>query len=250
MVIRKELRRVARARPSHNAHVSHKVTICGNLSSKRYGNSIRFIKEHIKVLGVCMGPGNGSGKRRYVAIALGIAGTLALVGCGGLSLLPYQSDVANTHFKTYAQLQAAYQAVKPGLTRASELGRIGFDSARSANVEVLSYLGIVERFMPRSSIKFDRLAAPVQSCIDARDHCMAYVYRPSRMEQETRGNALLKLVGFDHTTVSRGWSAEIVLLVRNGRVAYKAMVGNPDADGRKPLANKVPALLHTAIRNL
>ncbi|HET7334814.1 MAG TPA: hypothetical protein VFI93_06820 [Rhizomicrobium sp.] len=196
-----------------------------------------------------MGPGDGSGKRRYFAIVFGFAGTLALVGCGGLGLLPYQGDVANTHFKTYAQLQAAYKAVKPGLTRASELGRIGFDSARSANVEVLSYLGIVERFMPRSSMKFDRLAAPVQSCIDARDHCMAYVYRPSRMTQ-AQGNALLKLVGFESGTSPSGWSAEIVLLVRNGRVAYKAMIGNPDADGKEPAAHKVQSLVRSATRDL
>ncbi len=162
---------------------------------------------------------------RYVA-AMVLLATLALVGCG-TSLLPQQSETANGGFKTYSDLQTAYDHVIPGQTRASQLPNIGFD-ATQPNVEVLSYLGVIERFMPRDSVKFDHLAPPVRACILARDRCTAYVFRPSIIKAHRTGDTMLDVFGFDRTTVSQGWSAEVTLLVQDGRVAYKIMSGKPN----------------------
>ncbi|HEY2070795.1 MAG TPA: hypothetical protein VGG48_14665 [Rhizomicrobium sp.] len=167
------------------------------------------------------------GARRYVRVAASLLVTLSLVGCGGLGLLPYQTDVKNTNFKSYDSVQIAYKQITPGTTRESELGQLGFDAASTPNVEVLSYLGVIERFMPRDSVKFDSLDPAVQSCIEARDRCTAYVFRPERLHQQRTGNWLLDIMGFERTTVSYGWSAEIVLLMQDGRVAYKVMSGRP-----------------------
>ena len=82
--------------------------------------------------------------------------------------------------------------------------------------------------MPRDSIKFDRLDPAVQHCIDARDHCTAMVFRPERLHQERTGNWFLDVLGFERTTVNYGWSAEVILLVQDGRVAYKVMSGRPN----------------------
>jgi hypothetical protein len=172
--------------------------------------------------------GGHSGTRRYARVGLSIFATLALVGCGGLGLLPYQSQVANSKFRTYKQVASAYGEIVPGTTRASDLADMGFDASRSPNVEVLSYLGVIERFMPRDSIKFDRLDPAVQACITSRDHCTAYVFKPQRLEEERTGNILLDLFGFERTTYDHGWSAEVVLLIQDGRVAYKVMSGSPN----------------------
>ncbi|HEX3674792.1 MAG TPA: hypothetical protein VHU87_10995 [Rhizomicrobium sp.] len=153
--------------------------------------------------------------------------TLSLVGCGGLGLLPYQTDVKNTNFRSYDSVQIAYKQIAPGVTRESQLSELGFDAASAPNVEVLSYLGVIERFMPRDSIKFDNLDPAVQSCIQARDRCTAYVFKPERLHQQRTGNWFLDVLGFERTTVSYGWSAEIVLLMQDGRVAYKVMSGRP-----------------------
>ena len=175
-----------------------------------------------------MGEGGRSGTRRYARVGLSIFATLALVGCGGLGLLPYQTQIANSKFRSYKQVAAAYDQIVPGATKASDLSDIGFDASRSPNVEVLSYLGVIERFMPRDSIKFDRLDPAVQSCITSRDHCMAFVFRPQRLEEERTGNVLLDIFGFERTTYDHGWSAEVVLLIEDGRVAYKIMSGRPN----------------------
>ncbi len=167
--------------------------------------------------------GQSGESRRYLGVIASLMVTLALVGCGGLGLLPYQSDVQNSGFSSYKQVRRAYADIVPGQTLASDLSHLGFDATRSPNVQVLSYLGVIERFMPRNSISFDKLAPPVQSCIDARDRCTAYVFKPEKLHRERRGNFLLDALGFQRATVNTGWSAEVILLVQDGRVAYKMM---------------------------
>lgn len=174
-----------------------------------------------------MSAGGRSGARRYATAIASVLLTLTLVGCGGLGLLPYQSDVCNSNFKTYQEVETAYGSIRPGTTRATDLAAIGFDSVGSPNVEVLSYLGVIERFLPRDSMRFDNLDPAVQDCVEARDRCSALVFKPQRLEQERVGNILLDILGFQRTTVNKGWSAEVVLLVRDGRVAYKVMSGKP-----------------------
>jgi len=168
------------------------------------------------------------GTRRYARVVASLAVALVLVGCGGLGLLPYESDIKNTSFQNYKAVVTAYQEIAPGVTRASDLRGLGFDATRTPNVEVLSYLGVIERFMPRDSIHFDTLAPAVQNCIDARDRCTAYVFRLSRLHQEREGNVLLDILGFHRITYNHGWSAEVILLVQDGRVAYKVISGQPN----------------------
>lgn len=174
-----------------------------------------------------MREGMGDGTRRYVGVAASVLVTLVLVGCGGLGLLPSETDIKNSSFKSYKEVEVAYQQIEPGQTRTNDLAQMGFDSNDSPNVEVLSYLGVIERFIPRDSIRFDNLDPVVQQCIEARDRCTGYVFHPERLHEERLGNWFLDVLGFQRTTVNYGWSAEIVLLVMDGRVAYKVMSGRP-----------------------
>jgi hypothetical protein len=169
----------------------------------------------------------GNGARRYARVVASLLVTLVLVGCGGLGLLPRKADIKNTNFRSYAAVQTAYQTIAPGATRVTDLGQMGFDAAESPNVEVISYLGVIERFMPRDSIKFDQLDPAVQGCIESRESCSAYIFKPERIHEERTGNWFLDILGFERETVSYGWSAEVMLLVQNGRVVYKVMDGKP-----------------------
>jgi hypothetical protein len=201
--------------------------------------------------------GQSGESRRYLRVIASLMVTLALVGCGGLGLLPYQSDVQNSGFASYKQVRHAYVAIVPGRTLASDLSHLGFDASRSPNVDVLSYLGVIERFMPRNSISFDKLAPPVQSCIEARDRCTAYVFKPERLHRERRGNLFLDILGFQRVTVNTGWQAEVILLVQDGRVAYKVMSGRPRIEDVHdkvqplgPLQDIGSTVMHTAQRLL
>ncbi len=170
--------------------------------------------------------------RRVAALVVLLSATLSFVGCGGLGLLPQRADQPRDRtFRTYGEVEAAYAGIVPGRTGAAELARLGFDAAVQPHAEALSYLGVIERFMPRDSTRFDRLAAPVRDCIAAQERCSAYVFRPSRFKRRRAGSLMLDLLGFERTTIDRGWAAEIVLLMQDGRVAYKAMSGQPHIEG-------------------
>ena len=193
--------------------------------------------------------------RRTARLVASMLVTLVLVGCGGLGLLPRQTDIKNTSFRNYHAVETAYQEITPGTTRASDLSQIGFDASEAPNVEVLSYLGVIERFMPRDSIKFDNLDPSVQACIEARDRCTAYVFRPERLHQRRMGSIFLDMFGFERETVSYGWSAEVMVLVLDGRVAYKVMSGHPNIQNFEdkvqplgPLQDLGDTALHTASR--
>jgi len=196
--------------------------------------------------------GNG-GARRYARLGMSLGITLMLVGCGGLGLLPRKADIRNTNFRSYAAVQTAYDTVAAGATKVSDLGPIGFDAAQSPNVEVVSYLGVIERFMPRDSIKFDQLDPAVQSCIEARESCSAYVFKPERIHEERTGNWFLDVLGFERESISYGWSAEVLLLVQDGRVVYKVMNGKPrinnyhdDVQPLGPFQDLGGTVMHTA----
>jgi hypothetical protein len=169
----------------------------------------------------------GVGKRRLSGIVASFVMAAALGGCGELGLLPHSTDVKNSGFKTYKDVEDAYAAIAPGQTQNADLVRIGFDSSESPNVEALSYLGVIERFIPRDSIRFDNLDPVVQQCIEERERCSGYVFRPERLHQERLGNWFLDVLGFQRTFVNYGWSAEVVLLVMDGHVVYKVMSGRP-----------------------
>lgn len=169
-----------------------------------------------------MDEGQGSGSLRYAASIAILVVTLALLGCGTLTLLPRPySDTASTQLRSLKDLAAAYVRVQPGETRASQLAALGFDTT-TANVQVLSYLGVMERFAGDSRA-FDRLDQPLQDCIEARDRCTALVFKPGDRQH---GGGMLASFGLGSANAASR-DAVVTLLVQDGRVAYKTISGVP-----------------------
>jgi hypothetical protein len=177
-----------------------------------------------------MDNGVSGGKRRSLKLLAGAVLVLLLVGCGGLGLLPREGKASTETFKTYEQVHSAYTAVTPGVTRLADLRKIGFDAGAYEDAEILSYLGVVEHFVPLDTEAYDRLAPQVRACIETQERCTAYVFHPTHIETRRAGNAVLDFLGFEHRTVRTGWSADVVLLMQDGRVAYKVMNGRPHID--------------------
>lgn len=182
-----------------------------------------------------MDEGQGSGSLRYAASIAVLVGLVAILACGALTMLPHPSDTASTRLYSLKDLATAYVRVRPGETRASQLAALGFDTT-TANVQVLSYLGVIERFASDSR-KFDRLDDALQSCIDARDRCAAFVFTPG---DEQHGHGVLESFGLGSANAASR-TAEVTLLVQDGRVAYKAISGVPNALLPQSVAHVVPA---------
>lgn len=173
---------------------------------------------------------NGTLRTQGRALLCALVLALPVAGCaGGNGLLPAENDQAAMRFASYDEVVDAFEQIVPGTTRAEDLAHIGFDPL-TANVEVLSYLGIEERFMPNDSFRFDRLDPAVQACILAENGCTGYVFRPEHSVTKRIGNTTLDLLGFERVTRSEHWSAEIVLLVQNGIVVHKVFSGHPRAE--------------------
>jgi hypothetical protein len=166
---------------------------------------------------------------RLIAVAVA---AVSLSGCGH-SLLPSSSQADRIGFTTYAEVRTAYDRIQPGRTGTADLAQMGFDTEKASSVEVLSYLGVIERFMPRESIDMDDLDPSVRACLQSRVECSAYIFRPTRIVNQRTGNVPLDLLGFKRTTEQTGWSAEIMFLIHNDRVIYKVWAGKPHIDGVK-----------------
>jgi hypothetical protein len=153
---------------------------------------------------------------------------LAICGlaCLGLLLLLTVSFVFKAAPQPGAQplslngLRAAYGRVEPGQTQARELAGLGFDVAQPG-VQRLSYLGLMEAFAPQNSAAFDGLDAAAQECLGTPDGCRAYVFRLARAP----GNAEQVAFSLVNPAEAGVPSAEILFLIRDGRVAYKAISG-------------------------
>ncbi|MBV9549467.1 MAG: hypothetical protein JO256_07320 [Alphaproteobacteria bacterium] len=120
-----------------------------------------------------------------------------------------------------AALQAAYARVVPGETPASELAQLGFDTGR-AGVRRLSYLGLMERFAPGDSAAFDRLDPEARKCLQTPEGCSAYLFR-LRRAGGSGGEASFGFVSAAEAEVPG--VVELLFLIHDGRVIYKAMQG-------------------------
>lgn len=160
--------------------------------------------------------------RRAFALIAG----LALSGCGGI-LLPTQSEIGSSAFKSYSAVHTAFNQIALRRTSMQDMASMGFDAENTPNVQVMSYLEIVERFMPNSSMAFDKLDPAVQDCIMARSSCEGYVFKVAHHDFVRSGSLFLDLFGFVHTTTETGWTAQVLVLVQNGQVTHKLLSGEP-----------------------
>jgi hypothetical protein len=162
-------------------------------------------------------------------IAANVLCALAVGGCawmpGAGEFLPSQVE-ADGGFDSYSAVKAAYDQIEPGMTE-TNLCDLGFNPEKSSNAEMLSYLGVIERFVPRDSIRYDTLPEAVRDCIEAQDHCQAFVFHPSRLSHTRSGDFFMDFFGFKRVTTDVGWSADIVFLVRDHQVVYKIMSARP-----------------------
>jgi hypothetical protein len=163
--------------------------------------------------------------------------TLMLQGCGA-TVLPEQQAQNASPFQSYDQVVDAYEQIVPGRTQADVLPRIGFD-ARTGNVDVLSYLNIEERFLPAAGVRWENLNPMVRDCIRAESYCTGFVFHPSRTGSKRIGSPVWDVLGFHRVTRSEHWSADVMLVLLNGRVVHKVFSGSPRTenldDRRQPL---------------
>lgn len=199
---------------------------------------MKSLSSHGKLLGLL-----------WLAVVL-CTSLVVLAGCGGL--LPDQQIQTATPFQTYDQVVDSFDQIVPGMTNAQDLPNLGFDP-KTANVDVLSYVDVEGRFMQAPGLRWEHLDPAVQACIRAQIYCTGYVFHPSHTSAKRLGALVPDVLGFERITRSTRWSADVILLVMNGRVVHKVFSGTPRAenlDDRKqplgPLQDLGGAIAHAA----
>lgn len=157
--------------------------------------------------------------------AICLATIVLLAGCSGV--LPRESATDTAKFQTYEDLMTAYAKIDVGKTRLADLTGLGFDPKTTPNIEILSYIDIINRFMPTEAMTVQRLPKAVRSCIEAQDHCSAYVMHLQNSRVRHRGSVVPDLLEIERDTSRVGWSAEVLLLLRDDLVAYKVISARP-----------------------
>ncbi len=157
---------------------------------------------------------------------------LALVhfttGCR--SLFPTESKTSRTPWQNYEEAQAAFDKITPHQTSLEELKSLGFDPASTPNVKVLTYLDLIERFIPNQSITLKDLQPDVRACIEAKDTCHAYELELDISRSKRYGNLALDMFGFKKNTRVTGWSFKALIIMKDDRVAYKIRSGQPNLE--------------------
>lgn len=113
-----------------------------------------------------------------------------------------------------SEARAAFARIQVGKTEVPQLAALGFDATRPG-VQTLSYLGVVERFMPRTAEGFDGLNPAMQACLAAEGRCTAYVFPlgHARIAYHFLGSAAEAAPAFN--------GPRVTLLIRGGRVVFK-----------------------------
>ncbi len=166
-------------------------------------------------------------KRKTLTRCAGTWGVaFALGGCGG-ALLPSQDEIHTSRFESFQAVLVAFDQIKPMRTSLREMSRLGFDAQNASNVRVLSYVDIVNHFVPDSSVALDRLDPAVKACIDARANCQGYEFTLQQKNVDGSGSLFLDLLDFAHTRTETGWNAHVLILVQDGQVTHKVFSGDP-----------------------
>jgi len=138
--------------------------------------------------------------------------TSAVVLLAAATAIVWSGGSADTRFASRDALLGAFHHVELGRTSQDGLLQLGFDPAK-LRARTLSGLGVQEYFMPVSSRAFDRLDPAIRDCFDAPDRCRAVIF--------PLASPLGR--GFMSANAAPRGPGHFVFLLKNGRVAYKAI---------------------------
>jgi hypothetical protein len=145
-------------------------------------------------------------------------------------LFSSSSQRSRTPWQNFEQAQAAYDQVIPHKTSVAELKGLGFDPLTTPNVKILTYLDLIQRFIPNASITLNDLQPDVRSCIESKDCCHAYEMDLELTDSKRYGNLFLDVFGFNRKTKTTGWTFKALIIVKDETVAYKLRSGEPNVD--------------------
>lgn len=157
--------------------------------------------------------------------------TLSLLGLPGCSsVLPHDEVTIESQWGTFDSVKKSYDEILPNETTIEELSLLGFNPYETANIQILSYLDIIRRFIPNASITKEDLDPKLVNCIAEKVKCLAYEINIGTTDTDRYGNAFLDMFAFKRQTKVTGWHFKSLLIIHNDKVVYKLWSGSPKID--------------------
>jgi hypothetical protein len=120
-----------------------------------------------------------------------------------------------------------------------DLRLLNFDPRLSANVKAITYVDVMQRFLPTPAIRLEDLPDGVRECIEAKDDSRGYLVELHETRDKRHGNLFLDILGFKRQTHTSGWEFQGLILIKDNLVVYKLSSGQPhvsrDENKVKPL---------------
>ena len=154
-----------------------------------------------------------------------LAGMVMTVGCK--SLFSHNESTTVSHWHSYRDVSTAFEKIVPNHTTEDDLKLLGFHPLVSPNVKVLTYVDIIQAFMPNPGIHLKDLPDPVRDCIAARENSRAYLVELHDIRDQRHGNLFLDIFGFKRRTHESGWEFKGLILIKGDLVMYKLASGQP-----------------------
>jgi hypothetical protein len=111
-------------------------------------------------------------KKYLLTILLIFTAAIFLAGC--TSLLPTTKTTTKSPWETFEDAKKNFDRILPYKTKDEDLKGLNFHPYITENVEILTYLDIIKRFMPNPSIQMKDLDAGLQECLQYKELCYAY----------------------------------------------------------------------------
>ncbi|MBL4743919.1 MAG: hypothetical protein JKX87_04695 [Cycloclasticus sp.] len=179
-------------------------------------------------------------KRSSYRLILMVLVLLMLTACG--SPLPRTEEITKSPWNSFKQAMSAYDKIVLNKTTVDELRDLGFDPYSTPNVKILSYLDVIQKFMPTNSVKLEQLPVSVRECLAKQEACIAYEAHPGVIKRKRVGSAIKDLLGFKRRTLETGWRFDALIVLDNGVAVYKIWSGIPFMDSEKSRKNPLGPL--------
>jgi len=164
---------------------------------------------------------------------------LSLIGSGCAGLLPSMKQTTKSPWQHFEDAKSSFDQITPNRTTSTDLKRLGFDPFETPNVKLVTYLELLEKFMPNQSIRMEDLDPGVQSCLKTRELCQGYEVSPQILKGKRYGNVFLDLFNFRRQKITNGWIFHGLIVLKNGLVVHKVWGGEPNVskleDKKNPL---------------
>lgn len=156
-------------------------------------------------------------------------------------MLPHGNVEVEGPWKSYEEAQQTFDSIIPYHTTVAELKAMKIEPKR-ANITILNYSDVLQRFVPNSSIRVDTLDQGVLDCVSARSACRGYEVVQKSVKRNRVGNFFADFLNFNRQVDVTGWSFKGVVLIRNDVVVYKLTSGQPLISEREDNTNPLGPL--------